>query len=229
MITGKSPSAHLVDRYELLVDAVDEYAIFMLEPDGIVATWNRGAQRIKGYTAEEIIGQPFTRFYTPDDLAADKPAHELAAAAALGHHCDEGWRVRKDSSIFWANVLITAIQDADGHLIGYAKVTRDDTDRKNAEELARQMDLLTERDRVASALQETVVRQIFRAGLRLSSIAALIDDPQITDRVLSSIADLDATLSRIRDVITGHPASNVTAGQRTTTPSTATQVPSDRV
>jgi len=206
MIPGVSTAVQLIDRFELLVGAVDDYAIFMLETDGTVATWNRGAQRIKGYTAEEIIGQSFTVFYTPDDLANGKPARDLLAAAASGQHHDESWRVRKDSSIFWANVLITAINDADGRLIGYTEVTRDDTDRKIAEALIQQTYLMTERDRVACELQETVVRQIFRAGLRLSAIATLISDPQITSRVLSSIADLDATLKEIRCVITDrHP------------------------
>jgi len=206
MIAATSPAAQLVDRFEVLIDAVHDYAIFMLETDGTVATWNRGAQRIKGYAAEEIIGQSFTVFYTPDDLANGKPARELLAAAASGQHHEEGWRVRKDSSIFWANVLITAINDADGRLIGYTKVTRDDTDRKIAEALIQQTYLMTERDRVACELQETVVRQIFRTGLQLSAIATLISDPQITSRVLSSIADLDSTLREIRNVITDqHP------------------------
>jgi len=206
MIEGASTAVQLIDRFELMVGVVDDYAIFMLDADGTVATWNRGAQRIKGYTAEEIIGRSFTVFYTPDDLASGKPARELQAAAASGQHHDEGWRVRKDSSIFWANVLITAIYDADGRLIGYANVTSDETDRKIAEGLIQRAHLMTERDRVACELQETVVRQIFRAGLRLSAIANLISDPQITSRVLSSIADLDVTLKEIRAVITGqHP------------------------
>ncbi len=204
MSPGTGKTTQLIDRAELLIDAVDDYAIFMLEPDGTVASWNRGAQRIKGYTAAEIIGRKFDIFYTADDLAAEKPARELAAAAALGSHRDEGWRVRKDASVFWASVLITAIFDADGHLIGYAKVTHDDTERQNAGTLIRQVDLLTERERVSRELQETVVRQIFRAGQRLSATANLIADPRITERIHASIADLDATLKEIRCVITGY-------------------------
>lgn len=204
MIPDTSTAVQLIDRFQLLIGAVDAYAIFMLDVDGTVTSWNRGAERIKGYTAEEIIGQSFTVFYAPDDLARGKPARELAIAAALGQHRDEGWQVRNDSSVFWADALITAIEDADGNLIGYAKVTHDGTDRRNAEELTRQVHLMTERDRVARQLQETVVHQIFRAGLRLSAIANLISDPQVASRVLSSIADLDVALKEIRDVITDH-------------------------
>ncbi len=202
----KASTTQLVDRFELLIGAVDDYAIFMLDVDGTVATWNRGAQRIKGYTADEIIGKPFTLFYTADDLASGKPARELRAAAAAGEHHDEGWRVRKDSSTFWADVLITAINDADGCLIGYAKVTHDDTDRKVAESLIQQVNLMSERERVGDELQETVVRQIFQAGLRLDAIVSLTNDPQIASRVLAAIADLDATITAIRDVITDRSA-----------------------
>jgi len=204
MIPVTSTAVQLIDRFELLIDAVDEFAIFMLDVDGTVATWNRGAQRIKGYAADEVLGQSFTIFYTAEDLVSGTPARELQAAAASGQHHSEGWRVRKDSSVFWADVLITAINDADGCLIGYAKVTRDETGPKAAEALIQHIHLMTERDRVARHLQETVVQQIFRVGLRLSAIASLTNDPQITSRVISGISDLDATLREIRNVITDH-------------------------
>ena len=202
-----SSAVQLVDRFELLVDAVDEYAIFMLEPDGTVASWNSGAQRIKGYTADEIIGQSFTVFYSAADVSDGKPARELAAAVDLGQFRDLGWRVRKDSSTFWANVVITAIVDANGALKGFAKVTRDETDRKRAAELSLQIELMSERDRIARDLQETVVGQILRAILRLTTAASLIDDRDARARIDEAIHDLDATLKEIRDVITDlHPA-----------------------
>ena len=226
MVPGVSTAARLIDRFDLLVGSVDQYAIFMLDPDGNVTSWNRGAERIKGHTVDEIIGQSFTIFYTAGDLASGKPASELAAAAASGQHHDEGWRVRSDSSTFWANVLITAISDADGHLIGYANITRDETDRKIAEEMIQQMHLMTERDRVAREIQESVVRQIFRASLRLSAIANLIADPQITSRILSSIADLDATLKGIRDVITDHHPTRLAPHPHTTVRSASRQLAS---
>ncbi|MDB5856338.1 MAG: chemotaxis protein CheY [Ramlibacter sp.] len=123
------------ERFRLLVERVSDYAIFMLSPDGEVQSWNDGARAIKGYLAEEIIGRHFRVFYTPQDQHAGKPEAELAMARARGRVEDEGWRVRKDGSMFWANVVITAIHGADGVLIGFAKVTRDMSERRRLEEL----------------------------------------------------------------------------------------------
>ncbi|MEA2463127.1 MAG: hypothetical protein QOJ98_874 [Acidobacteriota bacterium] len=120
--------------FQLLVSSVRDYAIFMLNPDGTVATWNNGAQRIKGYAPEEIIGRHFSTFYGEEDLRDGKPAREIEIAIRDGSVEDEGWRVRKDGTRFWANVVITAVHDARGELRGFAKVTRDITDRKLAEE-----------------------------------------------------------------------------------------------
>lgn len=119
--------------YQLMVDSVRDYAIFMLDPYGHVASWNRGAQRIKGYTADEIIGQHFSVFYPPEDLATDKPGMELRVASLEGRFEDEGIRVRKDGSVFWANVVLTAVRDEDDTLLGFTKVTRDLTERRAAE------------------------------------------------------------------------------------------------
>jgi PAS domain S-box-containing protein len=122
------------DRFRLLVESVRDYAIFMLDPGGHVLTWNAGAERFKGYKANEIIGQHFSRFYPPEALARGLPEHELQVAGATGTFEDEGWRVRKDGSLFWANVVITAVRNADGQLLGFAKVTRDLTQRRAHEE-----------------------------------------------------------------------------------------------
>jgi PAS domain S-box-containing protein len=124
--------------FEQLVKSVEDYAIFMLDPQGIVATWNLGARRIKGYMDDEIIGQSFTRFYTPEDLATGKPLRGLETARREGHFEDEGWRVRSDGTRFWASVVITAVRDDDGKLIGFAKVTRDNTQRRMAEQALQQ-------------------------------------------------------------------------------------------
>ena len=124
-------------RFRLLVDNVRDYAIFMLDPEGRVVNWNEGAERLKGYRADEIIGQHFSRFYPQEDIEKRKPEHELRVAATDGRHEDEGWRVRKDGSRFWANVMITAVRDADGRLVGFSKVTRDFTERRKAEEAVR--------------------------------------------------------------------------------------------
>jgi PAS domain S-box-containing protein len=122
------------ERFRLLVEGAKDYAIFMLDPEGRVATWNIGAERIKGYRAEEIVGQHFSKFYPQEMAERGKPEHELEVAAAEGRFEDEGWRIRKDGSRFWANVIITALRGHDGQLLGFSKVTRDFTDRKGAEE-----------------------------------------------------------------------------------------------
>ena len=121
------------ERFRLIVEGVQDYAIFMLDVDGNVNTWNAGARRIKGYEAGEIVGRHFSAFYPAADVAAGKPARELALAQARGRVEDEGWRIRKDGTQFWANVLITAVWDGDGTLRGYAKITRDLTKRRAAE------------------------------------------------------------------------------------------------
>jgi PAS domain S-box-containing protein len=120
-------------RYSVLVDGVTDYAIFMLDPSGIVTNWNRGAERIKGYRAQEIVGRHFSCFYTEEDRAANMPQRALEIAARDGRHEAETWRVRKDGSRYWANVVIDAIKDNDGQLIGFAKITRDVTQRIEAE------------------------------------------------------------------------------------------------
>jgi PAS domain S-box-containing protein len=125
------------ERLRLLIESVRDYAIFMLDPDGTVRTWNAGAQAIKGYQAHEIIGRHFSVFYTPEDQLAGKPAKYLQEAAANGRLEKEGWRVRKDGSLFCASVVITALRSTEGELIGFAKITRDMSERRRLEELER--------------------------------------------------------------------------------------------
>ncbi|HYR37270.1 MAG TPA: MASE1 domain-containing protein [Burkholderiales bacterium] len=120
-------------RFRLMVDSVVDYAIFMLDPGGRVASWNAGAQRIKGYSAAEIIGEHFSRFYSREEIEGGKPQWELEVAGREGRFEEEGWRLRKDGSTFWANVVITAVRDDSGRLLGFAKVTRDLTERKRVE------------------------------------------------------------------------------------------------
>jgi PAS domain S-box-containing protein len=122
----------------VLVSSIADYAIFMLDPQGIVTTWNLGAERIKGYKADEIVGKHFSAFYPADVAAKRYPEYELEVAANVGRFEDEGWRVRKDGSLFWANVVITALRDETGRLIGFGKVTRDLTERRAHEESLRQ-------------------------------------------------------------------------------------------
>jgi PAS domain S-box-containing protein len=140
------------ERFRVLVESIKDYAIFMLDADGRVATWNAGAQRIKGYAAHEIIGRHFSVFHPDDAIPTGKCEHELRIAARDGRVEDEGWRLRKDGSRFWANVVITELRDPAGALIGYAKVTRDLTERRQLEE---------ERVRVAHAEEAIRLRDEF--------------------------------------------------------------------
>jgi PAS domain S-box-containing protein len=121
-------------RYRLLVEGVTDYAIYMLDPAGIVSSWNLGAQRFKGYEPSEIIGQHFSRFYTAEDQETGLPKRALETAARTGKFEAEGWRVRKDGSRFWAHVVIDPIRDPAGMIVGYSKITRDLTERKAAQD-----------------------------------------------------------------------------------------------
>lgn len=137
-MNDETPSPVLDQRFRLLVESVRDYAIFMLDPKGYILTWNLGAERIKGYTAEQIIGQHFSKFYPPEAVLSGHPDYELRVATETGRFEEEGWRVRRDGSLFWANVVITALRDGSGRLCGFGKVTRDLTRRREQEETLRQ-------------------------------------------------------------------------------------------
>ena len=122
------------EQFRQLVEQVKDYAIFVLDPEGYIASWTAGAERIKGYTPQEIIGKHFSVFYTKEDIKAGVPERELEIARTLGSVDQEGWRLRKDGTRFWASVTITAMYDSSGVLTGFGKVTRDVTERRNAEE-----------------------------------------------------------------------------------------------
>jgi len=154
------------DRFRLLIDSVKDYAILMLDPAGQIVSWNSGAERIQGYCTAEIVGQHFSRFYRREDVDAGKPDLELRVATNEGRFEDEGWRVRKDGSLFWANVVVTAVRDASGRLQGFSKVTRDITERRrtaehvqalNAELQARVNELATINSELAHKNQENEV------------------------------------------------------------------------
>jgi PAS domain S-box-containing protein len=132
------------ERFRLLIEGVVDYAIYMLDPQGVVASWNAGAQRIKGYSRDEIVGKHFSRFYTDEDIEAGKPWEELATARRDGRAQDEGWRVRKNGERFWARVVVSALYDADGHLRGFAKVTQDLSDRRHIQDLEKAAQHLNE-------------------------------------------------------------------------------------
>jgi PAS domain S-box-containing protein len=172
-------------QFRLLVEAVQDYAIFMLDPSGRIRTWNLGAQRIKQYAAEEIIGKHFSIFYPEEDNRNGKPQWELEVADEHGRFEDEGWRVRKDGSRFWANVIITALRDKGGRLVGFGKVTRDFTERMEAKEaLARSERTLRElslhllrtqdqeRKRIGRDLHDSLGQYLAVLKLKLESVAA---------------------------------------------------------
>jgi PAS domain S-box-containing protein len=179
------------ERFRLLIESVQDYAIFMLSPAGIVTSWNVGAQRMKGYEAEEIIGQHFSRFYLAEDLERGKPKMELDVAAAEGRFVDEGWRGRRDGSRFWASIVITALRDPHGKLIGFSKITRDLSERRLAEEEQRKLASLVENssDFIGLATLEGQVLFVNPAGQALVGLEG--DEQARTTRILDYVARED--------------------------------------
>jgi PAS domain S-box-containing protein len=182
------------ESLRLLVESVKDYAIFLLDPGGHIVSWNDGAQRIKGWTAEEIVGRHFSTFYTEDAVASDHPAHELEIAGREGRYEEEGWRVRKDGTLFWANVVITALYADSGELVGFGKVTRDMTERKRNEEELREARAELERRRL-SQRQALEINDNILQGLVLAQYALQRDDRETQERAIAS------TLAEARRII----------------------------
>jgi PAS domain S-box-containing protein len=201
--------------FRLLVQSVKDYAIIMLDPEGNVASWNEGAQKFKGYRAEEIVGKNFSIFYTPEDIASGKPAQELKIAADQGRFEDEGWRVRKDGSKFWANVTITALRDPDGSLRGFGKVTRDLTERKLVEEALKQK---AGNEAISRRAQEildisTPVVQVWE-GVVLAPLIGSLDSQrtqQLMEKLLEAIVETRSSVALVD--ITGVPAVDTATGR----------------
>jgi PAS domain S-box-containing protein len=210
------------ERFRLLVERVRDYAIFMLDPDGIVRSWNEGAQALKGYTAQEIIGRHFSAFYTPQDQQAGKPAAELTEARAKGRVEDEGWRVRKDGTLFWAYVVLTAVYSDAGGLIGFAKVTRDMSDRRRLEELEKSSRRMNEflamlahelrnplapiRNAVTIMQLETMASPVLRncrdvIDRQLTHVTRLVDDLLDVGRLSTGKITLRKELVRFGEVV----------------------------
>jgi PAS domain S-box-containing protein len=206
-LSDTSGALRVAEQLRLLVDAVSEYAIFLLDRDGHIQTWNTGARRLKGYTPEEIIGKHFSIFYTQEDIARDHPAEELRIAAREGRYEEEGWRLRKDGSRFWANVVITALRNEQGILVGYAKITRDLTSRREAEEELRRTAQELERsnaelERFASAAAHDLVEP-------LHTIAGLTDlvmrrhADKLDDDGREALGHVRAGAERLRGLVDG--------------------------
>jgi PAS domain S-box-containing protein len=210
---GPAPTAR-ADRlgtaqdYRLLVDSTTDYAILLLDPQGHIVTWNEGARRLKGYDAAEVIGQHFAMFYPTEDVARGKPDLELKVAAEQGRFEDEGWRVRKDGSPFWANVVVTALRDEDGTVRGFGKMTRDLTERKQAEEARAQRAAAEALARQALEILDisTPVVRVWE-GIILAPIIGLLDSQRtqrFMERLLQGIVDTGSSVALVD--ITGVPA-----------------------
>lgn len=193
------------DQLQLLVESVKDYAILMLDPQGHVVSWNPGAQSIKGYTPEEIIGRHFSNFYTPEDRALGMPEKALQVAASEGRFEAETWRVRKDGSRFWANVIITALRNHDGKLIGFAKITRDLTERKQAEEALHDLSarLLStqdqERQRIGRDLHDSVGQYLMLLKIRLDQLEETFkSDEPMRRRIAECVKLLEDAVREVR-------------------------------
>jgi PAS domain S-box-containing protein len=194
------------ERFRLLVENVRDYAIFMLDPDGRVVSWNRGAARIKGYLAEEIIGRHFSVFYPEEEVHSSKPIQALEVATREGRFEDEGWRRRKDGSLFWANVVITAVRDEQDRLRGFAKVTRDFTERRQAEETAKRLEAEAAARRAAEAAHEELRisedryrQQSEQLGIVLAGIAEGVTAQDATGKLVFA-NEAAARICSFRDV-----------------------------
>ena len=184
---AKNSPASAEDAYRLLIENTKDYAIFMLDPNGYITTWNIGAERINGYQAKEIIGKHFSIFYTPEAVKKDHPGYELKMAREHGRYEEEGWRVKQDGSLLWVNIIITPIYDANKNLLGFGKITRDLTERKAQE---------TQIDMQRKIIRElsTPVLQI-QKNLLLLPIIGIIDETralQLKTQLLNAIRQFRA-------------------------------------
>lgn len=186
------------DAYSMLVEMATEYAVFTLSPGGVVSTWTLGAQRMKGYRADEIVGRHFSAFYLPEEAEVGIPGQELVDAAREGRVEVEGWRVRKDGSRFWARVLIVPLWDDAGRLRGYGKLTRDETERRAADVLGRQMARIDVEERIANALAGTVVHELFSVGLKLNSAMKMAHEPELLAKLREISDGIDEAIKHMR-------------------------------
>jgi len=189
------------DAFQLLVEGATEYAVFALSPDGVVCTWNRGAERMKGYRPDEIIGKHFSVFYPTEERRAAVPDRELVDAMVDGMVSVQGWRVRQNGSRFWANVTITPLWDRAGQLRGFAKLTRDETDHHATEQLRDQLTRIEEQERIAATLADTTVRRLYAMGLRLASALKMATDSHQAQKIEAAILEADIAINEMRTTV----------------------------
>jgi rsbT co-antagonist protein RsbR len=195
------------EMLQVLVDSIREYAIIMLDPKGLVATWSPAAERLKGYRASEIVGKHFSIFYPREDVAGGKTERELEVAGREGRFEDEGWRVRKDGSKFWANVVITALRDSGGELRGFGKVTRDLTERRVMEERMKRQTL------EILEMATVPVVQVWE-GIIMVPLIGMLDSArtqQLMERLLQRLTETNSPVALID--ITGVPAIDTQTAQ----------------
>jgi PAS domain S-box-containing protein len=178
------------EGFRLLLEGIRDCAVYMLDPNGFVTTWNTGAQRIKGYNAEEIIGKHFSCFYTPEDVQSNKPERALQRAAAEGKYEEENLRVRKNGSVFWATVLISPLRDRNGGLRGFAKVVQDITERREAEQRLRDKDRLATLGTTAAVFAHEVGNALNGLSTSLQVITDLINSADNRDPLLAETIEM---------------------------------------
>lgn len=198
MTDTSAPAGGVGDQLRLLIEAQTDYALFLLSPTGHVATWNPGAARIKGYSAGEIIGEHFSRFYTDADNARRHPQNELEIALREGRYEEEGWRVRKDGSMFWANVVITTLYDARGTHVGFGKVTRDLSERRAAQERLQRSEAEARAEADRLRRRSEVIEQIGRAIVASSDLDRIV---QVATDAATML--VDAEVGEFRPSFTG--------------------------
>jgi PAS domain S-box-containing protein len=212
-VQGLSPEEHehtgerlrqSEERLQLLIESIQDYAIYILDPNGVVTSWNSGAQRIKGYTADEIIGEHYSRFYTADDVQSNKPSRNLEIAASKGKIEEESLRVRKDGSVFWANVVITPIRDVSGNLTGFAKVVRDITERKAADERLRDAERLATLGTTAAVFAHEIANPLNGISSSLQIVTALLEevnfhDPLVEETIRSAHQEIQRLATMLKD------------------------------
>jgi PAS domain S-box-containing protein len=191
------------ERFRLLVESVSGLAIFTLDAEGRVSSWNVGAERLKGYERAEIVGQHFSVFYTQIDRDTHKPDRLLADALATGRAEDFGWRVRKDGSRFQASVSITASLDADGQLRGFTKIIRDNSAALQARDAVERLHLLEQREHLGRDLHDGVIQSLFAVGMSLQALLPRVDDSIVAEEVQQSVRALDDSITELRTFILG--------------------------